>query len=190
MIPKEKIEDWKQLCKQATPGPYIEFFSHGKVSALMPAGRPGEICSFGEDAVVPNRDARFYRTAREAVPALIEEVEQLRARVEELEKGSNDLCISFDRPGGAGGEYGGKSVIDMDTRPLFNLWKKIRKERDTLEKAVKVAAEFLHVHTEGGCPACFDDWPAPINCDNCGGEEQKVKCWEAHIKEQAEEQTK
>ena len=117
MIPKEKIEDWKQLCKQATPGPYIEFFSHGKVSALMPAGRPGEICSFGEDAVVPNRDARFYRTAREAVPALIEEVEKLRARVEELEKGSNDLCISFDRPEGAGGEYGGKSVGELAGMP-------------------------------------------------------------------------
>ena len=93
MIPEEKKKHWKQLCEQATEGPYVEFFSHGKVSALMPAGRPGEICSFDKDAVAPNRDARFYRIAREAVPALIEEVDRLiaerdalRARVEELEE--------------------------------------------------------------------------------------------------------
>jgi len=96
MIPKETIEEWKLVKKAATPGPYVEFFSHGKVSALMPAGRPGEICSFGKDAVAPNRDARFYRTACDAVPALIEEVEQLRARVEELEEHAAELDESVE----------------------------------------------------------------------------------------------
>jgi hypothetical protein len=55
---------------QRTQGPWVEFADGGNTIALMPAGRPGDVCKFA--APYPNRgDARMMKASPEMLAALL-----------------------------------------------------------------------------------------------------------------------
>ncbi len=84
MITKEQLEKWKQLDEAATDGPWR--FDHGHVvhkdvSVIWIAN-----C---RSSPVPEYDAEFIAAAREAVPALISEVERLQ---QEKKRAAEVVC--------------------------------------------------------------------------------------------------
>jgi len=86
MIPKEKIEAWKRLHKEAWPGPWGLWRGDGDTLE----GDREYWCTIPGDrdtTLLNQSTAEFIAVAyNDAVPALIEENEQLRARVEELRR--------------------------------------------------------------------------------------------------------
>lgn len=88
----EELEKLKQLCNEATPGPW-ESESYG--------GAIGDVAAIftiatGDDGDVKNamtvETASFIAASRTAVPALIAEVERLRGLVGEVNGGTEDAC--------------------------------------------------------------------------------------------------
>lgn len=53
-----------------TPGPWVEFQCDGDAVAIMPAGRVGDVCTFGETCANANADARLIAAAPELYEAL------------------------------------------------------------------------------------------------------------------------
>lgn len=78
-IPQEQLEQWRRLVEAATPGPWKDVIlpdEHGRPDRwLIMSASHGEIAdSFGIDTA----DTAFIAAAREAVPALLTEVERLQ----------------------------------------------------------------------------------------------------------------
>lgn len=82
MIPKSKLEEWKKLADSATPGPW-EVYNGGWHLGIEAAD--GSIASVEHcDAFDGKPSAAFIAASREAVPALIEEVERLRETLDDI----------------------------------------------------------------------------------------------------------
>mgnify|MGYP003393624822 CR=1 FL=1 len=77
MIDVDKLAEWRRLAEAATKGPWAT----GRISM------PGEaLLAFGRRSLqMPEADAVFIAAAREAVPALLDEVERLRKALEAIE---------------------------------------------------------------------------------------------------------
>lgn len=99
-----KLAEWRKLCEAATAGPWYardcEFMGEGtgcwhaqlrraSVEEEKAAGQPDEMTLFGTTSCT-EEDAHFIAAAREAVPALLDEVERLRKRL--LTAAGDDLC--------------------------------------------------------------------------------------------------
>jgi hypothetical protein len=68
-----------QFTEAHTPGPWVELGDQGETIAILPAGRPGEICAFASPR--PSRaDARLISAA----PDLLEALLMISALVERL----------------------------------------------------------------------------------------------------------
>lgn len=63
-----------------TPGPWVQFTDQGKTVAILPAGRPGEICSF--DGERENNDANASIVA--ASPDMLDALQSIRAHMADL----------------------------------------------------------------------------------------------------------
>lgn len=94
MITKEQLQAWREAEQKASVGPWEEDDWKIKTVALVDPDYPKR----GKEIVgeVLNVDNRaFVVIAREAVPALLDEVEQLRAKVEELEDRLDNAWIDY-----------------------------------------------------------------------------------------------
>lgn len=103
MIPTEKMEEWRALAEKATKGPWSHY--RGKLRPQF-GGIVNEVQCGREDVpIIPWRgfdecersekqhraNAAFIAASREAVPALLDEVERLREALEWIiEDGASD----------------------------------------------------------------------------------------------------
>ena len=75
-------EDMRKAAEAATPGPWVGFSDKGKLAAIMPAGRPGDVCVFEQPP--SDEDGRFMLLANPAaILALYAELDRLREAVQE-----------------------------------------------------------------------------------------------------------
>lgn len=79
MVTPEQIAEWRRLAEAATPGPWSAPVETGPTE--VHGATPVAITSLVH-SVAEKHDARFIAAAREAVPALLAEVERLRADYE------------------------------------------------------------------------------------------------------------
>ena len=82
-IDSKQFEQWKDLAKNATAGPWRAQGNFGGAATLCKEN--GALLMAGEGLLEP-QDAAFVAAARSAVPALIREVEQLRAVADRAEE--------------------------------------------------------------------------------------------------------
>ncbi|KAF0137360.1 MAG: hypothetical protein FD152_535 [Xanthobacteraceae bacterium] len=95
-------EDLRKAAEAATPGPWVGFSDKGKLAAIMPAGRPGDVCVFEQPP--SDEDGRFMLLANPAaILALYAERDAAIARAEKAEGerdvGAGVLCV-IHRDGG------------------------------------------------------------------------------------------
>jgi len=77
-------EDLRKAAEAATPGPWVGFSDKGKLAAIMPAGRPGDVCVFEQPP--SDEDGRFMLLANPAaILALYAELDAAIARAEKAE---------------------------------------------------------------------------------------------------------
>jgi hypothetical protein len=81
-IPKAKIEELRALAEKATPGPWTVEVG---LDADDVRARPSLNCSIATAQRCEEDDARFIAAAREALPALLDEVERLERRLGAME---------------------------------------------------------------------------------------------------------
>ena len=74
-IDPKQLEQWKNLASAATPGPWRSRESMGAATLTKDSGA---LLAAGQGFFEPE-DAAFIAAARSAVPALISEIERLRA---------------------------------------------------------------------------------------------------------------
>lgn len=104
MITDDKLREWEELADKATPGPWqacngysfpgavIEGISEQhKVDVVVDDGSYDE---WGT-GVQKKEDASFIAASREAVPALIAEVRELRAKLKILTNPSDGRCMEI-----------------------------------------------------------------------------------------------
>lgn len=78
MIDPKKLAEWRALCEKATEGPWDWWRAEWAWEVTTADGKRTDIGDFN--------DAAFIAAAREAVPALLDEVEKLRSEVVALDK--------------------------------------------------------------------------------------------------------
>lgn len=94
MIDDAKLAEWKRLAEAATPGPWSSFSEFPPATCLVHVDASDELkrptdarkilANVRHDNGFGFKDADFIAESREAVPALIAEVEYLRAIVRDL----------------------------------------------------------------------------------------------------------
>ena len=99
MITDEQLKKWRALADAATPGPWLideaescigDVFSLIEIGGIPFNDTISTVGSEGERYVFNLPDAKLIAAAREAVPALIDEVERLRARLENADLAANN----------------------------------------------------------------------------------------------------
>lgn len=80
-IKKERLEHWKELVRAATAGPWLSRDLDASAATLSTASRSPLVL---QDGILEAQNAHFIAAAREAVPALIAELERLRALAEKV----------------------------------------------------------------------------------------------------------
>jgi hypothetical protein len=87
-ISKEQLSEWKRLCEEAAPAPWIPEDSPMEFDPFDPKSRRfselGPIRSCDRCPIATDADGRFVLAARTALPALIERVEELEAFVQKI----------------------------------------------------------------------------------------------------------
>jgi hypothetical protein len=90
--------DLKELALAATPGPWTGFVDKGRLVAIMPSGRPGDICTFADPP--SDADAAFMLAATpDAILALYAERDEARERetCAKLEHAAAEAALSAER---------------------------------------------------------------------------------------------
>lgn len=95
-LTEERLAELRRLCEAATPGPWSvrgdarpDYYGNCYWWIRGPEGYRYVVCNDAQSAeggVTRREDAEFIAAAREALPALIDEVGRLRRRVEALER--------------------------------------------------------------------------------------------------------
>lgn len=84
----------KELALAATPGPWTGFVDKGRLVAIMPSGRPGDICTFADPP--SDADAAFMLAATpDAILALIRERDDTLAALAVAREGAKDALASL-----------------------------------------------------------------------------------------------
>jgi hypothetical protein len=78
----EQLQILRALCEKATPGPWEYHKSESGDGVLCPRG--GYVVEVGHGTT--NNDAAFIAAARDALPALLDEVERLRERLDDIQQ--------------------------------------------------------------------------------------------------------
>jgi hypothetical protein len=106
---KERLEELKKLCEDATPGPWEHRVLQNGVQSFVQAprnnpGDPYDIEIMGEDRNVDNyppsqalADGNFIAASRTALPELIAEVEFLTKVAEQMRELLGDVWIDTSR---------------------------------------------------------------------------------------------
>lgn len=87
-IDASTLRKWKELCEAATPGPWEATFVFGSpdfpIAVVTADAKSDTIVGIlqGDCSERPSDDIRFIAASREAVPALIAEVERLMKQLE------------------------------------------------------------------------------------------------------------
>lgn len=136
MIPKSKIEEWRQIANGATPGPWSYDRDEGEIHADSRStsdGEPWHVVPAQAEGHIKTNDGLFVALSREAVPALIEEVERLH-KVIAKELSEND---------GLGAEYtyvrALKEEIESQAKELDRMvgeWIKAKDEANRLRNVL------------------------------------------------------
>ena len=90
MISNENLQQWRALADAATPGPWSAETGHGETGPNY-IDSPSGVVAYVYDSyrgTLPNAeaDAAFIAAAREAVPALLAEVDRLRRELASYER--------------------------------------------------------------------------------------------------------
>lgn len=86
MITAEQLAQWREVCEKATPGPWLDSET-GDVYARTPKG--GRLIA---DFVPHEEDRRFIVAASVGFPALLDEVERLRALLRDWDAACKGHC--------------------------------------------------------------------------------------------------
>jgi hypothetical protein len=134
---EEDLQQWRALSEKASPGPWCHVqtrTSRGEIHCdVVRVGPQQTTLAYdgdGGDADFYERDAAFIAVAREAVPALIAEVERLRA-IDGADASGVDITVRLR--GFLGGS--GTTMTPLAAVPhRLDLWRLLRDAADTIDR--------------------------------------------------------
>ena len=139
-IDQAKLDEWKALADAATPGPWGMCdggqFDLGTIRRITPDDPICELGGFYEPNTVAN--ATFIAAAREAIPALIGEVERLTRERDELREALEAARVFID--GEAENRQCGEAGSDDDSEYLLEAVTAV-KQIDAALSALATASE-------------------------------------------------
>jgi len=101
MITAEQLKEWRALADAATPGPWTYSMSgdlgtKAELRLIVRRHLAEPLGTMEPNWIPGNADMSFIKNAREAVPALINEVERLRAQLAAIRKAAAPI-IEFEK---------------------------------------------------------------------------------------------
>lgn len=151
-ITPEQLAEWRSRAEAATPGPWAVHVRRIDMDGV----RTEDGVSLVVDAVEYDPDAPFIAVAREAVPALIAEVERLQAEMQLMHQRVSVHMHRVEAGEAEAERLRGKvKEIAEAAYDVHHRWRDERDERIRLEERLKVA-EARVIEAEATMRSAFD----------------------------------